>query len=260
MRPRAARPRGDPAGIRLHVSVHDVMPDTLGAVGRCLERLGTAGLVPAELLVVPGLGWDAPALDALRGLVARGHRLAGHGWSHRARTRRSAYHRLHAALISRDVAEHLSRTDAERVALVARCHGWFAAHGLPAPTLYVPPAWALGGARLLDALPAGGFRRFETLTGVHDRALGTFTRLPLLGFEADTALRARAVRASNRLNLALARRAGVARLALHPHDFELRLAGDLERVLEAGHRAVDLDAALAPRGRLPGRHRRFTEP
>ncbi len=67
--------------------------------------------------------------------------------------RRSAYHRLHAALISRDVAEHLSRPAHELVALVHRCHGWFAAHGLPAPTLYVPPAWALGGTRWLDALP-----------------------------------------------------------------------------------------------------------
>ena len=236
------------------------MPETLVAVGRCLERLDTAGLVPAELLVVPGLGWDAAGLDALRGFVARGHRLAGHGWSHRARTTRTAYHRLHAALISRDVAEHLSCTDAERVALVVRSHGWFASHGLPAPTLYVPPAWALGDARMLDALPAGGFRRFETLSGVHDRELGTFARLPLLGFEADTAFRARALNASNRLNLALARLVGVARLALHPHDFELLLADELARLLDGGHRAVDLDAALAPCVRPPPRHRRFTEP
>ncbi len=254
----------EPAGgFDLHVSVHDVMPATLDAVARCLTRLESAGLSPVDLLVVPGRDWDRAALGALRAWVGRGHRLAGHGWAHRAVDRRSAYHRLHAALISRDVAEHLSRPVPELVALVHRCHGWFTAHGLPAPTLYVPPAWALGGTRWLDALPEHGFRRFETLTGVHDRASCTFTRFPLLGFEADTAFRARAVRASNALALALARRTGVARLAIHPNDFELRLAGDLEGLIGSGHRAIDLDAALERRprhGRRCRRHRRFTEP
>ncbi len=94
---------------------------------------------------------------------------------------------------------------------------------------------------------------------MHDRASRTFTRLPLLGFEADTASRAHAVRASNALALTLARRVGVARLAIHPNDFELRLAADLERLLGAGHRAVDLDAALARRRRRLRRHGRFTE-
>lgn len=249
----------------LHVSVHDVMPATLDGVRRCLWRLEEAGLAPADLLVVPGLDWTPAGLGALRGFVARGHRLAGHGWAHRASRPRGAYHRLHAVLISRDVAEHLSLSGPGRTALMRRCAHWFGAHDLPAPALYVPPAWALGGAACLAALPeprSGGIAHVEVLTGVHDRVAGRFTRLPLLGFEADTAWRAAAVRTSNRLGAALARRSGVARLAVHPTDFQLRLARELDAVLGAGHRVVDMDEALRIARAAPAsagtRHRRFT--
>ena len=216
---------------RYLASIHDVMPATLNETHAIFHRLQSAGFNPVTLLVVPGAGWDSASIRSLHKLVDAGAELAGHGWSHRVRHIRGFRHRLHSALISRDAAEHLALNRSEAIDLMQRCHAWFAQHGLPLPSLYVPPAWAMGDVlrRQLDDLP---FDQFETLAGVYDSRRRKFTRLPMLGYEADTAFRAFGVRAWNSLNFAwasLMRRP--IRLGIHPHDFSLKLAHDLERVL-----------------------------
>lgn len=214
------------------VSVHDVMPDTLDRVAGILAALETAGTGTASLLVVPGAGWTGETLDRLRGLLARGHTLAGHGWQHKCVRIRGLRHRLHSALVSRDVAEHLCLDAAGIEALIRRCGEWFPRHGLPRPDTYVPPAWAMGSIprRRLHGL---GFRYFETLTGLYDAGTGRFRTLPLAGFEADTRFRALVLRGLNRTALALAAPGRPLRLAIHPHDPELLLARDLERLIAA---------------------------
>jgi hypothetical protein len=57
--------------MKLLVSIHDVMPATLGRVENIFDRLAGAGLLPVTLLVVPGRGWRDEQLDRLRRLVAR---------------------------------------------------------------------------------------------------------------------------------------------------------------------------------------------
>lgn len=225
------------------VSVHDVMPQTLDRVARILDSLEAAGTGSVSLLVVPGAGWTADTLDRLHGMLARGHTLAGHGWQHRCARIRGLKHRLHSALISRDVAEHLALDAAGIEALIRRCGEWFPRHGLPQPDTYVPPAWAMGSIPR-SRLYGLGFRYFETLTGVFDAGAGRFRRLPLAGFEADTRLRALTLRALNRVCASLASANRPLRLAIHPRDPELLLAPDLERSVAAagarGHRtAVD---------------------
>lgn len=212
------------------VSVHDVMPQTLDRVAGILAALEAAGAGTATLLVVPGVGWTGETLDRLHGLLARGHTLAGHGWQHRCARIRGLRHRLHSALISRDVAEHLCLDAAGIEALIRRCGEWFPRHGLPQPDTYVPPAWAMGSIprRHLHGL---GFRYFETLTGLYDAGSGRFRLLPLAGFEADTRFRALVLRGLNRAALALAAPGRPLRLAIHPHDPELLLARDLERLI-----------------------------
>lgn len=209
------------------VSIHDVMPETRERVADLLERLAAVPPEHVTLLVVPGKAWRDEDLDWLRDLAARGYPLAGHGWRHRCDPPKSLHHRLHSALISRDVAEHLSLDATGIAALVRDCHRWFVEHGLTPSPLYVPPAWALGAIdrRALAALP---FRYFETLGGVYDARERRFHRLPLVGFEADNTWRAASLTVFNQWNLGLARAFGrPLRVSIHPGDLSLKLGGQV---------------------------------
>ncbi len=223
------------------VSVHDVMPETLTPVRRVIDALERAGLGPATLLVVPGRDWRDADIGALRAFVSAGHDLAGHGWKHEIDRVRGLRHWLHAVTISRNVAEHLQYDARDIAALIQRCRAWFEDHSLPAPSLYVPPAWAMGSISKSD-LDGLGFRWFETLAGIYDAERREMHRLPLLGFEADTRFRALSLRAFNAANRALARYRGTVRLGIHPHDFDLELARDLERCLAEGRRTTSVEA------------------
>jgi predicted deacetylase len=224
--------------MRLLVSIHDVMPATLDRTLAIFERLQIAGLVPVTLLVVPGSGWDERGIDVLKTMVEEGADLAGHGWRHEVRVIRGAKHWLHSRLISRRAAEHLALSRAGVLRLMLRNQAWFGRHGLPAPALYVPPAWAMGPVprSLLERLP---FDFHETLAGVYDARRKQFHRLPMAGFETDTALRAAFVGGFNRLNRGWARSSSrPLRLGIHPFDFDLRLADSLRGWVEEGGQAL----------------------
>lgn len=219
------------------VSIHDVMPETLERVRALFDRLVAAKLTPVTLLVVPGKPWDDASLSELRRLTDDGAVLAGHGWTHKIERYGSLGHRIHSALISRDVAEHLS-LDASGISdMITRCHRWFEDHELPVSDLYVPPAWAMG--RISRAqLAETPFRLFETFSGVQDIESGTITRTAMVGFEADNLLREVACKVWNSLNLAVAGSRYPVRLGVHPYDAELRLASSLERLLQGGGRSA----------------------
>ncbi len=231
--------------IRYLVSVHDVMPETLGRVERILAELEQHGWPPATLLVVPGRDWGDDDLERLRGYAERGHELAGHGWTHSVPRIRNLRHRLHSVLISRRAAEHYALDALGVETLMRRCRQWFDAQSLPAPTLYVPPAWALGPAKA-TGLTNTGFRYLETLSGIHDFHTGRTARLPVLGYEADTAFRAAFLRLSNASALRLGARRGAVRLAIHPDDLELRLAQDLRAVIREKPSTTEISRLRAP--------------
>jgi len=210
-------------------SIHDVMPSTLAAVEQIAGCLHEQGIRKLTLLVVPDTGWDDRSLERLAALEQSGADLAGHGWQHRIQRIRNARHWLHSTFISRNVAEHLALDRKGVVALMQDCADWFAARGMRTPTLYVPPAWAMGDAKRedLDALP---YACYETLYGLYDASSQRFQRLPMVGFEADTGGRALACRLWNGVNLLPGQSA--VRFSIHPGDFELRLAGHLRTLLE----------------------------
>lgn len=222
---------------QLLVSIHDVTPTTLPLVRELMDLLEAQALMPVTLLVVPGTGWREGDLEQLRALHLRGAELAGHGWSHHASTVRGWKHRLHSTLISRDAAEHLALDRQGIHRLMLDCHAWFPANGLPAPKLYVPPAWALGALPLsgLRALP---YHHVETLAGVYCRDRDQFRRLPMTGYEADTTVRAVSVRLWNALNLKWAGEQRPLRLGIHPTDLQLRLADDLKALIREGGTAL----------------------
>lgn len=223
------------------VSIHDVMPETLPRVRSLLARVERAGLAPATLLVVPGRDWSDADLDALRRIAARGHELAGHGWTHHVERFGSLRHRLHALLLSRRAAEHLSHSHEQVLRIIRDCRQWFDDNELPSPSLYVPPAWAMGPVSR-DEVRGLGFRYFETLGGIYDADTRRFMRLPVVGFEADTWLRAAALRLSNAFNRLLGRRAGAVRLSIHPFDAELELSDYLERCLGENRQALTVES------------------
>jgi len=230
----------------LIVSIHDVMPETLDDVEAISAELDSAGWPPATLLVVPGRGWRSRDMERLRRFAMRGHALAGHGWTHRVPRIRGLRHRLHSLLLSRRAAEHYALDELGIRTLIQRCRRWFDVNGLPAPTLYVPPAWALGRTRAAR-LAGLGFRYIETLSGFYDCDRHRQIRIPVLGFEADTRLRAAALRASNGINRRVARRAAAVRVSIHPADLRLRLADDLRALIarrDDGQPVTDLDEFL----------------
>lgn len=218
-------------GVQALVSVHDVMPETLEEVADVLVRLRAIGLPPVPLLVVPGRHWAERDMRQIRDWAEAGHELIAHGWVHRARHVRGFHHRLHALILSRDAAEHLALSTAEIMTLMQRSAAWFKAHELPRPSRYVPPAWALGRLprRSLHQLP---YRTIEITRGLLNTHTGRVQLLPLVGFDADTVWREHALRHWNRQQERLALRSGrPLRVCLHPRDFRLRLAGELDALL-----------------------------
>lgn len=231
------------------VSVHDLMPETMPAVRRILARLEHHGLAPVTLLVVPGRGWTRSDIAELRQLQRDGYRLAGHGWHHHAERLGGLYHRLHSLFLSRRVAEHLSLDTDGIIALLERCHAWFGDQGLDPPSLYVPPAWAIGPISVEDLCARSPFALCERFDAVIAAAPPTgrprVHRLPLMGYEADNALRAPVLRLWNRWNRRQARRSGrPIRVGIHPNDIELELASDLEQDLARVVTPIDYDSLI----------------
>jgi predicted deacetylase len=219
------------APAKAFLSLHDVMPETFDRVRQVISFLAARRIPPLTLLVVPGREWSASQLEQLHKWSEAGHPLAAHGWIHESQPPRSLHHRLHSALLSRRVAEHLSLKGPGIVALMRRSQEWFVLQGLPQPSLYVPPAWALGPVArpLLQTLD---LRWVESTRGFLHLQSGQYKVLPLVGYEADTAGRATFLRLWNRFQVEIARRSGrPLRISVHPHDLQLRLAGSLQRLL-----------------------------
>jgi predicted deacetylase len=214
------------------ISIHDVMPHTLANVERLLATV-LADIHPSHimLLVVPGLPWQPEQIEQLKQLQSKGYELAGHGWTHNVQKIQTIYHRLHSFFISRDAAEHLSKTEQELLAMLEQNLGWFKQHDFKSPKFYVPPAWAMGriSQSTLRELP---FSCVETTRGFHDLRTGRRCLLPLVGFEADTRFRAAFLRVWNRLNCWLAKTLRPLRISIHPFDDEYLIRDQMHQLIQ----------------------------
>lgn len=208
------------------VSIHDVCPETLGETCDLLRRIEQRRPMPVTLLVIPGRSWDARSLAELTALVQHGYTLAAHGWHHRVERYGGWKHRLHAALISRNVAEHLALDEEGVLELMEDSFSWFVEKGFPSPRLYVPPAWALGPVRR-SRLREVPFEQVEVLRGMLETSTGRLIPLPLCGYEVDRPWSVPPVRAWNAWNRRRARNEGTLRIAIHPSDLSFALRRDL---------------------------------
>lgn len=226
-------------------SIHDVAPDTIGLARQILSDLARSNIKSVTLLVIPDArSWTAQSLAVLKSLEDEGYVLAAHGWTHNNKPPRSIYHKVYSALFSRNAAEHLDKNSAEILEIMRRSRGWFEASGLCSPSLYVPPAWALGAVSL-EMAAATGFAFVETLTGIYETSTHTFHRLPLVGFQAFTTFQAVVLRVSNTINEAIADATGVPlRVAVHPYDLSLLSSGELEAMVERGRLSLALEDYL----------------
>lgn len=251
----------------LTVSVHDVAPKTADASRRWVADLDRRG-VPATLLVVPG-PWSAPPLAGdpglcawLRQVMAAGHEVALHGWTHRADVpHRNPARRLAGNVIARGAAEFwaLDRDEAgRRIRLGLDAMQTQGLH----PCGFTPPGW-LASPATTAALTDLGLRYTTSHLAVTDLVARTRRRIPVVCHRPG----GRGERAGARLMVRTAahraRRGRPVRIALHPADRErpgLREAAleAIDLALAAGARPVTYetlvgDPAVLPAGRwLPG--------
>ncbi len=223
------------------VSIHDVMPDTLPRVREIIRFLQTRNIFDFTLLIVSGKVWTRSDIEQLHFWQQEGLELAGHGRRHGIIRKTTAWHTIHGKLMSRDEAEHLSLSTEEIAEIIIDCYQWFEEAGLSPPSLYVPPAWAMGALprRLLHTLP---FAHYETLSGVYDCHTAILKRMPLTGYMADTRFRCGILHIFNTINLHLL--PGFTRIAIHPDDLRLPLKESLSSHLARFQRFISYQEAF----------------
>lgn len=206
----------------LCVSIHDVAPDTWAECLRLREAVRAVAPIPLTWLVVPryhGRAPAAPAMErALDGMLALGHELALHGYTHldSAAPDGGLRSRLLRTVYTQREGEFAAIGEAEARRRIALGLAWFAERGWPVRG-FVPPAWLMGEAawRVLREFP------FEyTTTMGHFHLLHAHRALfaPSLVY---TARNAGGRLLSPRVNGAMATllaRAPLVRLSLHPRD------------------------------------------
>ena len=212
-----------------NVSIHDVSPDNWNNVIQILDHLKSKyNIKKVSLLIIPGLNWDKEKIAVLKKMQSEGIELAAHGWSHKSKPIKNINHFFHSKLISDDCAEHLSLSKADIIKLMNDSYLWFHTNNLKSPSLYVPPAWALGDINKQDLLNLP-FSEVEVTSGIFID--NNFFFIPLIGFETKNYFRYVIVKISNFINYLLYKSFGRIRIAIHPNDFELLLKHDIDKYL-----------------------------
>lgn len=217
--------------MKCHISIHDVSPKNLDKIIFIINHLNNKhNIKKITLLVIPGLEWNDEQIKIFNEWENNQNiELASHGWIHKSNSIKSIYHYFHSKLISDDCAEHLSLSKSSIIKLMKNSYSWFIDRELTPPTLYVPPAWALGNINKKDLLKVP-FNEIETICGVH--ISNKFIFIPLIGFETKNYFRFIIVKISNSINYLLYHIFGLIRIAIHPNDFNLLLKKDIDKYLD----------------------------
>ena len=226
------------------VSIHDITPETIPAMLDIIKLLKNMNIFPASLFIVPGVKWSTENLNTIRELQNAGYELVCHGWLHECGEKKTIMHKIHGAILSRNAAEHLSRSAENIAELITRGFHWFNEAGLGQPAFYAPPAWAMGGISL-HALRELPFKYYEFLTGFYHCRARSFYRLPLVGYEADTRQRVPSLVLMNMLNEGFAHCfSRPLRIAIHPDDFSYLLAESLKSILSRHKTFISYEGAM----------------
>ncbi|WP_426107334.1 DUF2334 domain-containing protein [Massilia sp. TSP1-1-2] len=221
----------------LCVSIHDVAPSTWAECLHLLRAVREVADIPLTWLVVPN--YHASALRSrsyelmLEALLAQGHELALHGYTHRDDAPLSGRlpRRLLRTVYTEREGEFADIDSADARRRIELGLAWFAQRGWPVDG-FVAPAWLLGE----QAWAAVAEYRFTyTTTYTHFHVLHPARKLlaPALVYAA----RNRAGRALSPPLVSLAertqRKAPLVRLALHPRDaYHPALVAHAQRLIE----------------------------
>jgi predicted deacetylase len=206
----------------LCVSIHDVAPDTWADCARLHAALRDVADIPLTWLVVPHYHGRAPAAPAmeegLNAVLAQGHELALHGYTHldsaapaagwRSRFLRTVYTQSEGEFAALGIEEARGRIESGLA--------WFAERGWPVRG-FVPPAWLLGEAawRALRSFP---FEYTTTMGYFHWLQTGGKLGSPSLVYTArNRGGRLLSPRVAGAMASLLAP-APLVRLSLHPPD------------------------------------------
>ncbi len=216
--------------MKAYISIHDVSPSNLNNIENIIFRLSDRfNINKISILVIPGLNWNNKQINKLKTLQKKGVQIVAHGWLHKTKNIKTLYHKLHSLIISDRCAEHLSQSRQDINIIISNSYNWFIENGFQKPTLYVPPAWALGKIKR-DDLKNLQFTYYECTTGlIHNNK---YHFLPLIGFEEKFWCKSLLRRFFNSFNFILASFTGIIRIAIHPNDFNLYLKNDLEKYLK----------------------------
>ena len=232
----------------LAVSVHDVTPLTREATDRMLSDLAGAGVGVVSLLVVPDhhhradIDRDASFLAWLREKQACGHEIVLHGFYHlrAARGDDSAARRLVTQHYTAGEGEFYDLDYEEARGRMEDGREMLTGAGLEVAG-FIAPAWLLG-AEAEQAARNLGFAYTTRLGGVLDLRSGQWTRSQSLVYSPRSAWRRQTSLVWNAFLAARLRKNPLARLGLHPPDWNheaiktqaLRLA----RELAAGRQVI----------------------
>lgn len=205
------------------VSIHDAAPATWPAcmaIWKALREVAPA--LPLTWLLVPhyhgGTGVSTAMVEDLGGILAAGHELALHGYTHldEGPPPASLRERFVRHIYTTGEGEFAAIEEAEALRRIDLGLAWFARHGWPVRG-FVPPAWLMSsGARA--AVRKRPFNYFTTIKTFEILPDGPCVHAPSLVYTARQAAgRAVSPRVADLLASALAQHSLI-RFSLHPAD------------------------------------------
>jgi hypothetical protein len=204
----------------LTVVIHDVAPATRPQCEALLQAIGGIARLSLTLLVVPryhGAPADAAFERWLDLVLARGHELALHGWTHRDDGVPQGWaDRLRRRCYTAGEGEFAGLSEAQAARRLHAGRRWFAAHGWPLHG-FVAPAWLMS-AGTRRAVAGAGFAYTATLSRLI--AFPSQAELPSqsLVYSTRQAWRRGLSLAWNGALARVQRDATLCRLELHPPD------------------------------------------
>jgi predicted deacetylase len=210
----------------LVVSVHDVAPATQPAVERILNELSHHRVPVCSLLVVPNYHHRGCSMEDrafvrwLQELEASGHEIVIHGYFHQ-RPRREGEklaEKFFTRLYTRNEGEFYDLEYEEALRRISQARAEFVAAGLT-PRGFIAPAWLLGS----EAERAAAVAEMEyttRLTAVRDLRSGENFRARTLAYSTRSGWRRATSLAWNRALATQLTDAPLARVSIHPPDWE----------------------------------------